>query len=112
MKDIDYTYNDTWNRRDSNMIYESYTDYLNSDWWKSVKEKASKRKCYQSCLFCKSKENLHLHHTSYKWIHTKHELRTIICLCKNCHQEVHDYAKLNLVSVRIATNIMRRKPKY
>jgi hypothetical protein len=111
MKEIDYTYEDTWTRRDSNMIHNTYQEYLASDWWKAVKQKAQKRKCYQFCLFCKSTKNLHLHHTSYKWIYTKDELRTIICLCKNCHNEVHDYAKTNLVSVRIATNLIRRRCK-
>lgn len=111
MKEIDYTYADTWIRRDSNMINNTYKEYLESDWWKKIKEKAQKRKCYQYCSFCKSKNNLHLHHTSYKWIHTKYELRTIISLCNDCHQEVHDYAKNNLISVRIATNLIRRRHK-
>ena len=111
MKDIDYTYNDTWERRGKNMIHKSYEDYLNSDWWKNIKQKALKRKCYQYCLFCKSNKNLNLHHTSYKWINTKDELRTIICLCNKCHKEVHNYAKSNLVSVRIATNSIRNRYK-
>lgn len=112
MNDLDYTYDDTWNRRNKNMQHDSYSEYLKSDWWKFIKEKASKRKCYSKCQFCKSKNNIHLHHTSYKWIYTKDELRAIISLCSNCHSEVHKYAHDNLVSVRIATNILRNKYKH
>jgi len=109
MKNLDTTYEDTWIRRESNLEKISYKDYLNSDWWKEVKKKAkAKPETYGKCQFCDNKENIELHHTSYKWIFTKDELRTIIPLCREHHQMVHDYAKVNNVSVRIATNEIRK----
>jgi hypothetical protein len=111
MKDLDYTYYDTWFRRECNMLYNTYEEYLNSEWWASIKLKALKRNAYKRCQFCDSTDNIHLHHTSYKWINTPKELCVIVPLCKQHHQEVHEYAKLNKVSVRIATNTLRRKYK-
>lgn len=109
-KDLDIEYIDTWIRRESNLKGISYYEYLKSDWWNSIKEKAKKRSdVYSSCQFCGTKDNIHLHHTSYKWIYTKHELLVIIPLCCQHHYEVHYYAKNNNISVRRATNIIRRK---
>jgi hypothetical protein len=111
MKKLDYKFEDTWIRRESNLDNISYKDYLNSNWWKEIKNKAKQREHYCKCQFCNTDKNIELHHTSYKWIFTKDELRTIIPLCREHHQEVHDYAKVNNLSVRVATNKLRLKYK-
>jgi hypothetical protein len=113
MKNLDTTYEDTWIRRESNLENISYKDYLNSDWWKEVKKKSKMRpETYSKCQFCNTDKHIELHHTSYKWIFTKDELRNIIPLCREHHQQVHDYAKVNNVSVRVATNTLRKIWKY
>ena len=107
MNDLDEIYADTWARRDMNLGTQRYSDYLASAHWKNVKAKARARPNYQKCEFCDSVE-VELHHTSYKWIMTQHELRTIISLCRDHHQEVHDVARSHGMSVRVATNVLRR----
>lgn len=113
MRELDEVYADTWARRDANLGEMTYADYLRSEHWAQVRQKASDRPSYQKCEFCNSMD-IELHHTSYKWILTKHELRTVISLCREHHQAVHDLAKADGVSVRIATNTLRTmfKPDY
>lgn len=113
MKYLDYTIGDTWNTRIKSLGNSTYQDYLKSDHWKSVKKKASSRPNYQKCEFCQSTD-VELHHTSYKCILTKFELRCIISLCRKHHQEIHNYSVENKCSVRIATNNLRKiyKPDY
>lgn len=104
---LDEIYADTWDRRNLLLGDISYGDYLKSDHWKAIKLKASKRPNYKKCEFCDSTK-VELHHTSYKFIFTKRELINIISLCRSHHQEVHDLAKHKNLSVRIATNQLRR----
>ena len=100
---LDKTYSDTWKNRSLFLSGFSYEEYLKSDHWLSVRKKAHGRKAYQKCKFC-SCTKIDLHHTTYKWIFTKFELRAIIPLCREHHEEVHEYAKKHKYSVRVATN--------
>jgi hypothetical protein len=113
VKDLDEIYADTWGRREDNLGSLTYKEYLSSDHWREVREKALARANYQKCEFCDSID-VELHHTSYKWVKTSNELRVIISLCRNHHQEIHDLAKNKDVSVRVATNLLRKiyKPDY
>lgn len=113
MKDLDEIYADTWGRRDVMLGGVMYRDYLQSEHWASVKKKARSRPNYKKCECCDS-QDIELHHTSYKWINSPNELRTIVALCRTHHQEVHDVAKATGVSVRLATNQIRLKyhPKW
>lgn len=107
-KDLDNTYDDTWNTRLNNLDC-SYEEFLKSDHWLKVKQKArSRHKTYGCCSFCGSRDNIELHHTSYKWIGTKDELRNVVPLCREHHEQVHSYAREKMVSVRIATNVLRK----
>lgn len=112
-RDLDEIYADTWVRREQKLRGMTYSEYLASDHWQLVKEKAASRPNYKKCEFCSSTE-VELHHTSYKWIFTHDELRTIISLCRDHHAEVHDLARSSGQSVRKATNELRRsyKPNY
>ena len=108
--DLDEIYVDTWDRRERNLAGMTYGEYLESDHWQQVKDKAKSRPNYQKCEFCNSTE-VELHHTSYKWLLTDNELRVIISLCRVHHQEIHDLAHANNISVRVATNLLRRQYK-
>lgn len=99
------TYKQTWELREKNLPFDSYKDFLNSDYWKRVKKKAQSRINYQRCEFCGIMEGLELHHKHYDFIGDKHELSAIIAVCRKHHQFIHDYAKENKVSVFRATNI-------
>lgn len=47
MKDLDQTYTDTWHTRAESLAgsgFKTYEEYLQSDLWKSIKDRASRRK--------------------------------------------------------------------
>lgn len=113
LPELDEIYSDTWDRRDLMLNGISYGDYLKSSHWKSIKAKAHKRPNYKKCEFCDC-QDVELHHTSYKLLFNRRELINIIALCREHHQEVHDLAKSEGISVRVATNKLRRvyKPQY
>ena len=106
---LDMTYSDTWNTRKERLIelgMSSYEQYLESQYWKITKKKALKRPNYQKCEICGNSE-VDLHHTSYNWLGTKFELRSINSFCRYHHSIIHELAKETGVSVRLCTNLMR-----
>jgi hypothetical protein len=107
-KGLDMTLSDTWKTRDEMLGGMTYPEYLQSDHWRRLKYKARQRPNYQKCEFCPS-ILIELHHTSYKWLLTEHDLSTIIPLCREHHQEVHDFANATDLSVRLATIKVRKK---
>jgi|18_taG_2_1085343.scaffolds.fasta_scaffold02211_6 hypothetical protein len=111
-KTQDMTYQDTWNTRDKRLIIlgTTYEYYLKSNHWKQLKKKALKRPNYKKCECCKS-TNIELHHSTYKFIGTIYEMTSIISLCRDHHQQVHDLAKKENVSIRLATTYVLRKSK-
>lgn len=68
--------------------FDSYTEYLASDWFIFVREKAWNRsnKC---CAVCKKQWDLQPHHLSYTIIGMGVEWRYIRFLCSNHHHECH-----------------------
>lgn len=88
-----------------------YADYLRSSEWRKIKSKVRKRAHYQMCWLCDSKQNLEIHHRSYKWIGTKDAMRGLVAVCRDCHQRIHDYAKEHSISVRLATNRLKKPRK-
>lgn len=108
---VDRSYHDTWKTRSEALGDMEYADYLKSDEWRMIRELARGREYYSKCLKCGSKNNIELHHRSYKWIGTENSMRGIMPLCRKHHQEVHDYAIKNNVSVRLATIFMLREHK-
>lgn len=105
---LDTTYEDTWNTREERLreLGMSYKEFLLSDTWKAVKLKASSRKNYQTCEFCDCTK-VELHHSSYKWLGTKDELRTVYACCRYHHELIHKMSKELNISVRLSTNYFR-----
>lgn len=83
-----------------------YQKYLASNHWKEVREK------YKSnhCDICAGRNNLHLHHVSYKNLNNETE-KDLVTLCSLCHLASHiglaSTAKLKNPS-RANANIVRR----
>jgi hypothetical protein len=89
--------------------YDSYDEFLKSDYWKGIKQKTKLPKYrdnYTSCDNCGSKENLHLHHKTYRWLLSKRELMPISCLCETCHKNVHFIAEEKQVNFKKAQDIL------
>lgn len=109
IKAKDNTYADTWKTR-SMFLKGDYREFLNSEHWRKVKEKTKKKMHYYGqCKICGSTKNIELHHQSYNFVNTDQELLNIIPLCRIHHQEVHDYAKQNNISLKRATQLLLNK---
>jgi len=64
-----------------------YKDYLKSKKWRELRETILQRDNY-TCTRCGSKNNLQVHHLTYKRL--KHEKpEDLITLCKQCHYKEH-----------------------
>jgi Zn finger protein HypA/HybF involved in hydrogenase expression len=102
---IEANYKETWETRDIVLkeLGITYKEYLESSHWKNIKKKASRRKRYVKCEKCESKNNINLHHKHYRFLFHKHELHSIIALCKTCHEQVHSISKETKKSVRQST---------
>lgn len=66
---------------------ELYAKYLRSPEW--IKKRDEYREIFHhQCFFCKSTENLHVHHISYENLGNE-TVDDLIVLCKACHLNVH-----------------------
>ena len=64
-----------------------YQDYLKTDHWKSISEKA-KRMAKNRCQLCNSNGELHAHHRTYERRGFE-EMSDLIVLCAICHARHH-----------------------
>jgi hypothetical protein len=81
--------------KDTGEKVNNYNDYLKTEHWRIFKEnflasKSSKKKCY--C--CGNKNNLQIHHKTYKRIGFEKNA-DVIEVCDNCHRMVHEMLKNN-----------------
>jgi 5-methylcytosine-specific restriction endonuclease McrA len=67
-----------------------YKEYLQSEHWKSLKERFYKSKRFKNkCFVCNQvSEKYNIHHKTYKW-RGKEKLQNLVALCSKCHTEVH-----------------------
>jgi hypothetical protein len=68
-----------------------YSDYLQTRHWKKVKEEVFTR-YGESCSFCCSKNQLEVHHRTYKNL-GKEEWGDVVLLCHECHCVFHKFRK-------------------
>ena len=79
------------NKLSQRIGYDSYRDYLASDFWKKRRLKYSKSHP-RRCFACNCRGFLHLHHISYERLGRELD-DDIIWLCEECHRNVHKIAK-------------------
>lgn len=91
MQESRYTVKETERRvRDralSRLGYNSYHAYLNSEWWRSVRERYYSSDRPQKCI-CGETEGLNLHHLTYARI-GEELLEDLRALCSGCHTMLH-----------------------
>src|SRR3972149_2799891 len=65
-----------------------YIKFLKSEYWKRIRKIVLKRDNY-SCQLCKTKTNLQIHHSTYRYkgMEYKH-MDCLHTLCEVCHYEV------------------------
>jgi 5-methylcytosine-specific restriction endonuclease McrA len=65
-----------------------YDNYLKSEHWRKLRQRVLARDHYQ-CTSCHCKNNLQIHHLSYKHLH--HErMNELVTLCPRCHRYRHN----------------------
>jgi hypothetical protein len=111
-KPKEQTYAETWTVRTQKLNdagFSSYGDFLNSDFWDTVKQKQKEddRPHLRECYLCSSTD-VELHHRTYKKLTEKDALRDIRAYCRTHHQMIHDLAKLKQIPVIRATKLVCR----
>ena len=70
----------------------SYKEYLKSDHWKKIRERALRASRYKCQLCNKANTILDVHHRTYE--RRGREFRKdVIVLCRSCHVKFHDKLK-------------------
>lgn len=67
---------------------QEYKEYLKSAEWKEKRDRRLEVDGCQ-CVICGSKNNLNVHHLTYKNIMQEDVENDLITLCKNCHTMLH-----------------------
>ena len=68
--------------------FESYDEYLESDYWQEAKRRYRRSGLPQYCLVCRSVD-ITLHHQSYERLGLE-DPSDLVPLCHHHHQELHD----------------------
>jgi len=68
---------------------KDYKEYLLSKKWSWYRIKILKRDNFQ-CSECESKENLNVHHLTYRNLGNE-QMKDLITLCNKCHKKAHFY---------------------
>jgi 5-methylcytosine-specific restriction endonuclease McrA len=63
--------------------------YLQSMQWRKVSQTCKALANYK-CQHCGSTSDLNAHHTNYKCLTNENPALDLVCLCQQCHTELHD----------------------
>lgn len=93
-----------------NSSKERYRVYLQSDHWQEIKRKYRSSRLPQDCHVCGTREDINLHHRTYKR-RGKEYLRDLLPLCTKCHKLTHAYIKSKKVGLWAAARVLKSKLK-
>lgn len=66
-----------------------YPEYLESEHWKALAQKARARAGYR-CQLCNKNGLLHVHHRTYENRGRTGECGDLVVLCEGCHKHFHN----------------------
>ena len=69
-----------------------YDKYLRSPEWQDKRQQRLALDNHR-CVFCKSTENLNIHHRTYANLGHEDILHDLVTLCEKCHKELHEKIK-------------------
>ena len=92
--------------------FSSYEDFLNSDFWKNLKNGLKNNSFYKKCCCCGLEEKINLHHIKYNDLFNASNTRYIFPLCENCHTKVHNLSREKNMSFKVAMRRIRKKNNY
>jgi 5-methylcytosine-specific restriction endonuclease McrA len=72
------------------MIHPHYQEHLASPDWLAIRADVMQRANYR-CQRCGSPWGLQVHHRTYARLGHE-QLNDLICLCRDCHRQLHGYA--------------------
>jgi 5-methylcytosine-specific restriction endonuclease McrA len=73
----------------------TYQEYLKSDYWQTLREKAIEANG-KECVLCGNSNDLNIHHRRYDNLGVQEkEIHDLTILCQSCHEEFHKKAKDN-----------------
>lgn len=83
---------------DVNMLAEAiceleYGEFLRTPYWKVVAYEVKKKHKFR-CVMCDSNHRLQVHHKNYTmhgYEHTQEGMRSLTCVCDNCHAKHHGH---------------------
>jgi 5-methylcytosine-specific restriction endonuclease McrA len=67
--------------------YDSYQDFLDSDYWAALRDRVFRRDRYR-CQNCGAKRRLTVHHGTYARLGAE-RMTDVLTLCAKCHQDWH-----------------------
>lgn len=74
--------------------YSKYSMYLKSNKWNNIKDLLLKKHKYKKyCFCCNSKDDIHIHHKTYKNTYNEN-LNELVYLCSDCHSKVHNIIRI------------------
>lgn len=87
--------------------YDQYVTYIRSDAWRSKKDQYYKlykpnRHGLYICRACRShvpRQQLHVHHQSYRRFTNEQVQKDLVALCEKCHNEIHIVARSNKIGM-------------
>ena len=87
-------------------VVYNYSDYLKTEHWKKKKQ-SFLATVKRECMICSRKENLHVHHITYKNIGDERN-NQLALLCKTCHFSAHEQGFEKLNEIRELRKIQRK----
>ena len=86
---------------------DSYQEFLESNYWKLLKEYGFSQPESRWCFFCRSEKGIVLHHVKYTKIYHP-SLKYILPVCHDCHSIIHEinFNKDNNADVLKSTEIL------
>lgn len=92
--------------------FTEYSEYLNSERWKRIKEHFFINEKNKKCAKCFTKKRLDVHHSNYRYLNSNKEISHLFALCRNCHNELHKLCNSKKISVSRGTKIFLNQKSY
>lgn len=92
------------------MKYNSYQQFLHSDYWKRKKKLTKNFYKGKECFICGSVKNIQTHHTTYTRI-GEESPTDLVFLCGRHHERIHEYAQRNNLNIYNATYKYKKEYK-
>jgi len=89
---------------------ERYKAYLESDWWKTTREKYIKS-IGNKCECCGKPFDLQVHHLTYEHLGFERDYE-LKCLCRNCHQWIEEQKRNGFIDRKTQIELLEARKDY